>query len=212
MHFLRTKKMGDAPCMITEPMIRTVMSSMFQKYSRVEHQLHTMDQFMLQMVPSIIAENNITVVKSKKFKRCHVITFGKVMLYKPTIKTPHGTVIAVMPSECRKRGLTYAADVHVDVVHEIYDTSESSGEPNNEFRVGGEVVQAGPVSYGKLISVRSYREVLLCELPIMVQSSLCYLSEDRDLVHHDEDIYDSGGYFIVNGNEKPVPVSICITN
>jgi DNA-directed RNA polymerase II subunit RPB2 len=125
-------------------------------------------------------------------------------MYKPTVKTPHGTVVPIKPHECRKRGLTYSADVHVDVTHEVYDTSTAENNEENEIRVGGEVVHAGPVNYGKLLSVRIYREVLLCELPVMLHSALCYLSEDRDLVSNDEDMYDSGGYFVVNGNEKTI--------
>jgi len=195
---------------MTESIIQTVVASMFQKYSRVAHQLDTMNDFMMRMVPSIVEENNTTVIKSKKFKRSHVIKFGKVTMYKPTIKTPNGTVVPIKPHECRKRGLTYSSDVHVDVIHEIYDTTSNENADENDIRVGDEVVHVGPVNYGKLISVRTYREILLCELPVMLQSVMCYLSEDKDLVSHDEDIYDPGGYFIVNGNEKTILCQVAL--
>lgn len=189
---------------LNENVVRCIMAGMFQKYSRVKHQIDTMDQFMLKMVPSIIEENNTTVNKSKKFKRTHVIRFGKVTMYKPTINTTNGTVVEVMPCECRRRGLTYASNVHVDVTHEIYDTSLLDAGDENEIRVGGEVVHTGPVNYGRLMSVRTFREVLVCELPVMLQSSMCYLSETKDLVAADEDMTDPGGYFVVNGNEKTI--------
>ncbi len=205
---------GDPPVVgpITEPMIRTVIRGMFDTYSRVAHQIDTMDQFMLVMVPSIVRENNVTVIKSKKTKRCHVIKFGAVTMYKPTIKTPQGTVVPIKPHECRKRRLTYASDVYVDVTHEIYDTSNGEHADENDLRVGGEVVNAGHVHYGRLMSSRVYREVLLCELPVMLHSSLCYLPEDRDPVQNDEDLYDQGGYFIVNGSEKVLLPQVTLRN
>jgi len=189
---------------VTPEMVRTIISGMYHKYSRVKHQIDTMDQFMFQMIPSIIDENNTTVIKSKKFKRCHVIRFGKVTMHKPTVKTPTGAVRPITPQECRKRGLTYSSDVYVDVTHEIYDSTTADSGEENELRVAGEVVHTGPVNYGRLMSTRTYREVLLCEIPVMLLSGMCHLSEQRDAIMNDEDLYDSGGYFVVNGNEKTI--------
>lgn len=192
------------PVMVTEPMVRNMITGMFRRYSRVKHQIDTMDQFMLHMVPNIVEENNLTVIKSKKFKRCHVIKFGRVTMHKPTIRTATNTVEPIKPHECRKRGLTYSSDVYVDVTHEIYDNSQVDLHEDNELRVAGEVIILGQVNYGKLLSSRTYREVLLCDLPVMVQGAMCHLRDDSDPVKNDEDMYDPGGYFIINGNEKTV--------
>ena len=45
-----------------------------------------------------------------------------------------------------------------------------------------------------------YREVVLCKIPIMVHSSYCYLAQRPGDMS--SCIYDSGGYFIINGLEK----------
>ena len=197
---------GDVP----EHIVRSVIAGMFQKYSKVKHQVDTMDHFMFRMLPGIVGENDTTVIKSKKFKRCHVIRFGKCTFYKPTIRTPAATVLPIGPQECRKRGLTYSADIHVDVTHEIYDTAALDASEENELRVAGEVIHLGPINYGRLMSSRVYREVLFCELPVMVQSGMCYLPETRDAVLADEDMFDPGGYFIVNGNEKTIVSQVAL--
>jgi DNA-directed RNA polymerase beta subunit len=202
------------PNSLTEDCIRDILVANFHKYSRVKHQLDSMNQFMFQMLPSIVGENAVTVIKSKKWKRCHVIHFGTVVMRKPTVKTPSGCVRPILPSECRKRGLTYSSDVFVDVTHEIYDNStlDAALSEENELRVAGEVVQCGDVQYGKLLSRKVYREILLCEIPVMLQSGMCHLPEKMDPVLCDEDMCDSGGYFVVNGNEKTIITQVVLRN
>ncbi len=43
-------------------------------------------------------------------------------------------------------------------------------------------------------------------MPVMVRSNYCMLNKltPEELVQHNEDFYDSGGYFIVKGGEKVV--------
>lgn len=218
---------------ISEEMRRDVLKGMFQRHSLVEHQLHSIDNFMLQMVPSIIRENETVVVKSKKFKRCHVIRFGKVVMSKPTIKTAQGTIRPIKPQECRLRGLTYSSNIYVDTIHEIYDNSvvglrptddvvavAAAAEPGDDLFIGGEVVTntgtdlngSGINSHGRLLTRKTFRELLLCEMPVMVNSAMCYLPEDRDPVANGEDFYDCGGYFIVNGNEKIILPQMTLRN
>ena len=201
----------------SERIRRDVLKGMLQRYSMVEHQLHSMDHFMLQMVPSIIRENENVVVKSKKFKRCHVIRFGKVAVAKPTIRTAHGTIRPIKPQECRQRGLTYSSNIYVDTVHEIYDNSVVSSnleESTDDLFIGGEVISGEKSinTYGRLLTRKTFRELLLCEMPVMVNSAMCYLPEDRDPIANGEDLYDYGGYFIVNGNEKTILPQMTLRN
>ena len=76
----------------------------------------------------------------------------------------------------RLRGLTYAATVTVDVVHDIY-----RGEEHAERRV--------------------YRETRLGQLPAMVGSCCCHTQHTASPL---EDRLDQGGYFVVSGIEKVV--------
>lgn len=65
----------------------------------------------------------------------------------------------------------------VDVVHDVVDTTTQN-----------------------LIGRRAYKEVLLCKLPVMVGSRLCYLNGTD--MRRSECKLDQGGYFIINGVEK----------
>jgi DNA-directed RNA polymerase II subunit RPB2 len=54
------------------------------------------------------------------------------------------------------------------------------------------------------IERKSFTGIVLGKLPIMVRSRYCVLGGCLNQQLHDECCYDSGGYFIVNGNEKVV--------
>lgn len=85
----------------------------------------------------------------------------------------------LMPMEARNRGLTYAAEVFVNIDHVITD-----------------------VATGALIQRLPYREVPLMSMPVMLRSKYCHLSDPRNLEALKECPNDPGGYFIFNGNEK----------
>ena len=75
--------------------------------------------------------------------------------------------------------MTYASSVLVDIVHDMTN-----------------------VDTGALTDRRVYREVLLCKIPVMVRSCMCYLHKTDN--HVEECRRDMGGYFIINGVEKVV--------
>lgn len=85
----------------------------------------------------------------------------------------------IYPQSARLRGFTYSSSVLLDIVHDMTDAET-----------------------GALTDRRVYREVLLCKIPVMIKSCMCYLNKsDR---HVEECRRDMGGYFIINGVEKVV--------
>lgn len=74
----------------------------------------------------------------------------------------------IMPNECRVRDMTYAAPIHVDVE---YTKSESvlvsHGAPS----------QNRNKEYGRQTTIHKMNNVKIGEMPIMLGSSNCWLSE-----------------------------------
>ncbi|MCD6523148.1 MAG: DNA-directed RNA polymerase subunit B'' [Candidatus Diapherotrites archaeon] len=103
-----------------------------------------------------------------------VLKLGKVRLEKPRVTEADGSKRKILPMEARLRNRSYMAPVYLEMT----------------------LVQDG--------IERSTEEVLIGELPVMVKSKLCYLSEmsDDELIKAKEDPMDPGGYFIINGSER----------
>ncbi len=106
--------------------------------------------------------------------------FGAVRLERPMIVEADGSRRPIFPSECRLRNLTYAAPVFLEII---------------------------PVFNG--VEKKTYSEVFIGEIPVMVCSKLCHLNgmTDEERISAGEDPADPGGYFLINGSER-VLVSI----
>ncbi|MBS3069508.1 DNA-directed RNA polymerase subunit B'' [Candidatus Micrarchaeota archaeon] len=101
--------------------------------------------------------------------------FGKIRLDKPKIIEADGAQRIITPYEARLRNLTYSAPIFLEII---------------------------PVFNG--VEKRTFSEVFIGELPVMVKSKLCYLSNmsEEELIDSGEDSADPGGYFIINGSER----------
>ena len=108
------------------------------------------------------------------------LKLGKVRIEQPRYYEVKGGYRQVLPNEARLRNLSYSAPVFLEVI---------------------------PVFNG--VERPDYSDVFIGELPVMLKSKLCYLSNLRkdELMAQGEDPDDSGGYFIINGSER-VLVSI----
>ncbi len=102
------------------------------------------------------------------------IKLGKVRIEKPRILEADGSKRKIMPMEARLRNRSYVAQIFVEMT----------------------LVQNG---------VEKETEVIyIGEMPVMVHSKFCYLSEmsDDEIAQAGEDTIDKGGYFIINGSER----------
>jgi len=86
----------------------------------------------------------------------------------------------IFPTECRLRGITYAAPLYATLCRKI------DNEPEDKV-----TLQIG-------------------DIPVMVRSNFCNLAnmDEEELVKHREDMAEFGGYFIINGNERLVRMII----
>ena len=101
------------------------------------------------------------------------INLGKIKVGKPKIIEVDGSSSLVMPSEAILRNFTYAAPVNIEL------TVKKDGQTDSE------VVEIG-------------------KIPIMVKSKYCntYGLSKEQLISNYMDPLDSGGYFIIKGNER----------
>jgi len=102
------------------------------------------------------------------------IELGKIMIGKPNIIEADGSKREIFPIEARLRKLTYSAPLFL----EIFLKKENSKEPY--------IVEIGRIQ-------------------VMVKSKVCNLNgkpKEELLEQYYEDPADTGGYFIINGNER----------
>ncbi|MCW8965725.1 MAG: DNA-directed RNA polymerase subunit B'', partial [Candidatus Pacearchaeota archaeon] len=101
------------------------------------------------------------------------IKLGKIEVSTPEMVEADGSSSKIMPSEARLRNLTYSAPISMEITVKKDDQIDS------------EVVEIG-------------------KIPVMVKSKFCNtngLNKD-ELVENYNDPLDTGGYFIINGNER----------
>uniref|UniRef100_A0AC35G0Z6 DNA-directed RNA polymerase subunit beta n=1 Tax=Panagrolaimus sp. PS1159 TaxID=55785 RepID=A0AC35G0Z6_9BILA len=113
------------------------------------------------------------------------IKFIDAQLGKPSIGASKSSVaidrIPIFPAECRQRGLTYRAPLSV--------------------RLG--VFMNGVKAYDLNFEAG--------EVPVMLKSNRCHLygMEEKELIAHNEEPLEKGGYFICKGSEKIIRLLVC---
>ena len=176
-----------------------VLHSFKRCNSYASDQIAHYEHFMGHMLPYIVTEYSRIEVPSPDGKEKHVVQLRNVVVQRPAIDDSDpsvrslkaGKMEPLWPMEARNRGLTYSAQVLVDVEHRI-------------FSVGAD---------GALTTLKApptvHREMPLFEMPVMLRSSYCHTSRDASR----ECWMDLGGYYIVRGNAKvlqPQKVRACV--
>ena len=112
------------------------------------------------------------ITQSKKDEDFEII-LGKIKIGKPMITESDGSTSLILPYEARLRNLTYSAPITLEI------TVKKDGQ------IDSEIVEIG-------------------RIPIMVKSKPCntYGMSKEELIKNYNDPIDTGGYFIVNGNER----------
>lgn len=177
--------------LLTEKEIRTILYACKAKFGLMAHQLESYNHFVQRVLPAIVKENSILVANYPPTHpdgplRVEFI-LGDIYVKPPSNKEASGFVKCVTPSASRTRGLTYSSDVEIDIEQRTLRMPPEGSSPDEL-----------PV----LVNQKKYSQRLLCRLPVMVGSDVCYLQQSGNL--HGECPHDDGGYFIVNGMEKVV--------
>ncbi|MCX6748773.1 MAG: DNA-directed RNA polymerase subunit B'', partial [Candidatus Pacearchaeota archaeon] len=101
------------------------------------------------------------------------IKLGRIRIERPNIIEADGSVALITQTEARIRNLTYSAPVFLEL----------------------SVKQEGQVES---------HDVEIGRIPIMVKSKICntYGLSKEEMIQHQIDPRDTGGYFLINGNER----------
>jgi DNA-directed RNA polymerase beta subunit len=158
-------------------------------YQLVKHQIDSFNDFVLRKLEQIIDGFNTIEINHgfnpelEKFKYVLTINVKNPILGKPTITEKDGSTKLMTPNDARKRNFTYASNLTVDIAI----NAKSLNEETNEY----------------LEESKEIKSVPLGKLPIMVKSNYCVLKNIYEK-NNNECLYDYGGYFIINGNEKVI--------
>jgi DNA-directed RNA polymerase beta subunit len=157
----------------------------------VKHQIDSYNKFADNTLGQIIAGFNPIKVKIANPKNDSVadnvynifINIQQPSLTKPYYQLQDGTQTIMTPYIARMNNLTYSSSLYVNV-HIVIEVVNKDGMIEK---------------FDKTVN-----GVYIGKIPIMVHSKLCVLNQMQGIGEQDnnECIYDFGGYFIVNGNEK----------
>ncbi|KAK8798852.1 hypothetical protein WA158_007936, partial [Blastocystis sp. Blastoise] len=182
---------------ITEADCWTVISSFFEEKGLVSQQLDSFDDFMKFQISDLVTDqsrrkieitstNQYTMVNNDYQGYKHQVLYGHISIQSPVVKEPDSKEPTLLwPQFARLRNLTYAASVLMDVTYKKTPIN-IDGTPDGE-----------PI-------MDTNERQLLCKVPVMIRSCYCRLNglSADNLAEQGECIYDSGGYFIIGGNEK----------
>lgn len=158
-------------------------------YQLVKHQIESFNDFLLRKLEQIIEGFNPIEIHhqyipdKEVFKYLLVIEIKNPILNKPLIYEKDGSTKLMTPNDARQRNFTYSSSINVD----LNVVSQTYNEETNTY----------------ITETKQINNVVLGKMPIMVQSNYCVLKTNT-IDTKSECIYDYGGYFIVNGNEKVV--------
>ncbi|NBU82680.1 MAG: hypothetical protein EBS55_13640, partial [Flavobacteriaceae bacterium] len=158
----------------------------------VKHLLDSYDDLLLRKLPDIIDGFNPIVVNhtflpdENIFNYMIKIDIDNPVITKPIIYEKDGSSKLMTPKDARNRNFTYSSPIHVD----LHITASTYN----------------PAIQSYIEEKKKISNVCIGKIPIMVKSKYCVLNDYSKLIEQDECMFDYGGYFIVNGNEK-VPIS-----
>jgi DNA-directed RNA polymerase II subunit RPB2 len=175
-----------------EKKIRDLLHSYFASYGYCRAQHDSYFEFMHRMVKEIVEENNKVDLITKLDVTCvpprirrDVITLSNVTFGEPTATKNDGYQTPITSADARKSGCSFMTPIFADMEHKIFHSHIGNpDEPGIEY----------------------YHNILICSLPCMLRSPFDPLYETPDSLTEDEN--DSGGYFLVNRNERVVQIQL----
>lgn len=205
---MNSQPKGDDGCDLAQKILRTYYRT--QDYPFTRHHIESYDQFLSQDLSAILkAENPMTLLQdplpgtSGVYGLKAEIFIGglegsRIYIGTPTLNLRDDEIRILYPNEARLRNLSYASQIEADIVIRltISRPNPSGGKPTSEIITLDSEKDAA--AYGYLARFP------LMKMPIMLHSRYCVLygKPQPFLNEVGECIYDSGGYFVVDGSEK----------
>ena len=161
--------------------VTTIIKKYFERENILEnHQIDSYDNFIDFVVPSILSDKfPIVSVFNDKDRNINKveIELNSLNIEKPYYTENNGCSKMMTPMIARLRNSTYSLTLIISVNINVYNYD-----------------QKGDIN---LASSKTIDDVILGKIPIIVKSKYSTIDVNRE-----ECKYDTGGYFIINGNEK----------
>jgi len=154
---------------------KQLILSYFREYPFIEANIGSFNDFIEKRLQKIVDEiGDIVPTIIPQEVESFVIKLKKIWIEKPSIIEADGSKRDVCPSEARLRNLTYSASIFLEVSAYVDEVQRESFT------------------------------TMIGKLPIMLKSKYCHLHglKKEELIKRGEDPDDTGGYFIINGNER----------
>ena len=160
-----------------ETIIKRVAESFKHLNGFASHNLESYEYFLHFMLPEIIEEFFPINVHCVELNVLHIVTLDAIHYQKPTKIEYDGFLKELSIKNAHASKQTYSFDVFVHVTHKIYQGTPSKFE---------------------LISIRKFQNLLLCKIPCMTGSSMCYSYKNLDVPSREP------GLFIINSYQKVI--------
>jgi DNA-directed RNA polymerase II subunit RPB2 len=143
----------------------------------VRHHLDSFADFTDTRLPRFIKAMNPFKLSLKDERQIRIYVGGKDGTIK-YVSPIDEEGIAILPHACRLENKTYTFEVRADILAE-YD-------------------------YGDEVQTKTFSDILICRIPLLLKSSFCYLRPmtPEQLYDAGECKFELGGYFIINGQER----------
>jgi len=149
------------------------------------HQLDSYNYFLRTKIPNFIRDYNnssrsslIIKLDREEERKINIYIGGRDASSIKYVPLADETDSAILPHMCRLNNSTYTTELRADIVI--------------DYTIGTEVI------------TNTFSDVLIAKIPLMLKSSLCYLSDmtSEQLYEAGECKFELGGYFIIGGAEK----------
>jgi DNA-directed RNA polymerase II subunit RPB2 len=159
---------------------RHVIDTYFKDTSNplVRHHIDSFSDMLKTKIPAFVAGMNPIRLNLGDTRFINVFIGGKtgdqIFYLPPTDEIGNG----ILPHQCRLDNTTYTLDIRMNVdVDYVFD---------------------------KTVETRRFENIMMAQLPLMLKSSLCYLSPmtSEELYASGECKFELGGYFVIDGAEK----------
>jgi DNA-directed RNA polymerase beta subunit len=157
-----------------------VIKSFYKTKGLVQHQIKSFNDFIYHSSQRIIdSEPEIRIKKESKNKE-YIIRFGEIFIDSPNIIDEDRNVKYILPREARIKNLNYSSSLCLNIT---------------EINIEDGVVEE-----------KNHTRLPIAKIPIMIGCDKCPLSKMRleERVEAGECENDSGGYFIIKGNERVI--------
>jgi DNA-directed RNA polymerase II subunit RPB2 len=149
----------------------------------VEHQINSYNYFVEDILPQIISQYfpvSVPFSDSNCIIKNIELNVKNMKVGKPLLIENNGCSKLMTPNMARIRNSTYLSPIIIDFISSI-----TINEDGVNVKLEDKVIP----------------NIVIGKIPIMVKSKYCILNQKG---YEEECLYDLGGYFIINGNEKVI--------